>query len=56
MNDRLKTLVGKPHNASTGECARKTHAESRPTVSSSIMGGKFLPDASRYGVDGVGKK
>lgn len=56
MNERLKSLVGKPHNLSTGECGRKTEAESRPAVNSSISGGKFLPGASRYGVDGVGKK
>lgn len=56
MNDRLKKLVGSPHNATTGESGRSTHAASRPAVNSSISGGKFLPGASRYGVDGVGKK
>jgi hypothetical protein len=56
MNERLKSLVGKPHNLSSGECGRKTHAETRPMVNSSISSGKFLPGASRYGVDGVGKK
>ena len=57
INASIKKLLGTPHNLSDGSGQRTTKAASLAKIDSSISGGKFtsFPNATKYGVEGIGK-